>query len=150
MYLTHDLHVLWWEKLNCIMEWMWMTRVAGQHYIRVYIGMTQIYIHYTAFELFINFDQMHLTKVYNISVFIVWPPKLIRYKMFSGNMVTGNINLFDFFFCVCGGRFKCCWRFSRLYWSWSSDNNFPSVFFGAPLEDYHRETAFQSKKNYGY
>lgn len=80
-----------------------MTRVAGQHYIRVYIGMTQIYIHYTAFELFINFDQMHLTKVYNISVFIVWPPKLIRYKVFSGTMVTGTINLFSssFFLCVC-------------------------------------------------
>ncbi|KAG4401722.1 hypothetical protein GLYMA_02G051950v4 [Glycine max] len=47
---------------------------------------------------------MHLTKVYNISVFIVWPPKLIRYKVFSGTMVTGTINLFSssfFFLCVC-------------------------------------------------
>lgn len=71
-------------------------------YQRVYIGMTQIYIHYTAFVLFINVDKMHLNKVY-ISIFIVWPPKLIRYKVFSGTMVTGTINLFSssFFLCVC-------------------------------------------------
>ncbi|KAG4939236.1 hypothetical protein JHK82_044961 [Glycine max] len=64
-------------------------------YQRVYIGMTQIYIHYTAFVLFINVDKMHLNKVY-ISIFIVWPPKLIRYKMFSGNMVTDSNAVEDF------------------------------------------------------
>jgi len=39
LYLLHDLHVSWLEKLNYIMERMWMTIVAGQHYIRVYVGM---------------------------------------------------------------------------------------------------------------
>ncbi|KAL5173222.1 hypothetical protein HKD37_16G045818 [Glycine soja] len=64
-------------------------------YQRVYIGMTQIYIHYTAFVLFINVDKMHLNKSGLLNLFVI--------KCFQETWSQATLIYLTFFFVCVGG-----------------------------------------------